>query len=578
MKTHHRFFLFFALILSLFSFSTVFAQSRSLRIEDFHSWVNVQKSGVVEVREQIRCRFEGSWNGILRWIPYRYSYPNGVWGNIRLNVESVEDAEGRPLEYWESRKDGNLELKIRVPGAFDATRDVVLRYRAEDVLKSYGEHDELYWNVTGNGWVMPIRKAQVDVTLPSEIPGDSLQSMAYVGSYGARDRDWFESRKANTLHFETSRVLGNHEGFTVVVGFPLHYVEHPTMSTRLLWFAQANWPALIPLTLLAFFFFLWRRFGKDSLADQTVIPQFEAPMGLSPSEVGIVADDHLHQRDFTAAVVDLAVRRFLVIRERGEVEETDANFNLEAGPKFQDDPSLRPFERKLLQSLFPSGKGKTSLLALEGSFYTKAEEVKKAMWKDILSKGLFRSDPMKVIRSWLGFAILTVVLLFIFGVVLQFPLPFWVLLIPSAIGMFFLAFHMPKRTRKGLEVLGKIKGLEEYLRTAEKERMAKMPADHFEKLLPYAIALGLHTRWANAFVGLFKTSPDWYQSDMTTFSPLYLTHSLSSFSRSAQNSFFSMPRTEGSGGWSGGSGFSGSSGGGGGFSGGGFGGGGGRGW
>ena len=85
------------------------------------------------------------------------------------------------------------------------------------------------------------------------------------------------------------------------------------------------------------------------------------------------------------------------------------------------------------------------------------------------------------------------------------------------------------------------------------------------------MAVGVEHHWAQAFAGIVKQPPGWYQSaDGGLFNPIFFTNSLGSMSSRAQQTFVSAPRASSSGsGWSGGGGFSG-----GGFSGGGFGGGG----
>ena len=113
-------------------------------------------------------------NGIFRFVPYRYAYPGGLRATLHLEVEEVSDGRGNALWHDTSHEGGNLKLKIAVPDADNATRTVVIRYRSRNTIREYGEadggygaHDELYWNVTGNGWPFPIRRASATVTLPA---------------------------------------------------------------------------------------------------------------------------------------------------------------------------------------------------------------------------------------------------------------------------------------------------------------------------------------------------------------------------------------------------------------------------
>lgn len=76
-----------------------------------------------------------------------------------------------------------------------------------------------------------------------------------------------------------------------------------------------------------------------------------------------------------------------------------------------------------------------------------------------------------------------------------------------------LAFYLlaPRRTAAGLERLAAAKGLIMYLGTAERARFEALypPEDsvqHFEELLPYALALGVGKTWANRFAAYLATT------------------------------------------------------------------------
>ena len=140
--------------------------------------------------------------------------------------------------------------------------------------------------------------------------------------------------------------------------------------------------------------------------------------------------------------------------------------------------------------------------------------------------------------------------------------------------------------------MDEIEGLKRYLTVAEEDRMnmagaPEMSPQHYEKLLPYAVALNLEKPWSNAFQGWLTGAiaagtvvaksyygPGWY-SGSGGFSPDRIGNSMGDLAGSMENSMTnSLPVPQSSS-----SGFGGgSSGGGGGFSGGGGGGGGGGGW
>ncbi|MGI8931795.1 MAG: DUF2207 domain-containing protein, partial [Sphingomicrobium sp.] len=81
------------------------------------------------------------------------------------------------------------------------------------------------------------------------------------------------------------------------------------------------------------------------------------------------------------------------------------------------------------------------------------------------------------------------------------PLIIPALVLPLAISAFW---WISAPTKQGRAVLDRIAGFRQYLSIAERERLDRMTApadtlDRFERYLPYAIALGVETRWAERF-------------------------------------------------------------------------------
>lgn len=559
------------------------AHARSLEIERFDATIDVDADGTVRVEERVRVRFQGRWNGIFRWIPYGYTYPNGLRGMIQLRLDAVEDGAGNALEHWTRRRSGRLEVKIRVPGADDATREVVLRYRAYDVIRlqegedeDYGAYDELYWDVTGNDWVAPIHGAAAVISLPASVPPERVRAGGFVGHYGARGEDYAISRTDDgRLRIETDRTLLPGAGLTIAVTFPPGHVAKPGALRRLGWFAMANWHALLPLLGLGLLFALWWVKGRDALGHRTIVPDWRAPEDLRPSELGVLADDTLDRRDLSAALVDLAVRGVLRIEEKGR------DWELELLPAGRDRARLEPFETKILKALFDGDETRARLSKLKHAFYRDTTKIRASLLDGLVDKKLFAGRPDKVASRWVGFVLLAVIALVIFGFRADTTWLYWVVLVPGALVMFGLANAMPRRTAKGLDALARVRGLEAYIRTAEQARLERQGPDHFDRILPMAIALGLTDRWAEAFEGLYEREPDWYRTKKGGSTGAWgLARGVEGFDRQVGRTLLAAPRSQGGsssgrswgGSTSSGSGFSG------GFSGGGFGGGGGGGW
>jgi hypothetical protein len=101
-----------------------------------------------------------------------------------------------------------------------------------------------------------------------------------------------------------------------------------------------------------------------------------------------------------------------------------------------------------------------------------------------------------------------------------------ILVLAIVVNMVFFKL-LEARTPLGRALKDEIEGMRLYLTVAEKDRLAfhhppERTPEHFEKLLPYAIALGVEDQWAKQFDEVFARiaaetgrpySPGWYRGD-----------------------------------------------------------------
>ena len=137
-------------------------------IERFASDIEVQRDGGLLVTEAIDVDFQllGDRHGIFRDIPVRYQWdPDPRLVRVyQVNVQSVRDASGRGLKYETSQNGANLQIKIG-----DANKIVVgkqtyrITYSVRGALNAFADHDELFWNVNGGDWPVPMRAVTATV-------------------------------------------------------------------------------------------------------------------------------------------------------------------------------------------------------------------------------------------------------------------------------------------------------------------------------------------------------------------------------------------------------------------------------
>lgn len=537
------------------------AAERSLVIQRFDATIDVSPDGSILVEESIVARFSGSWNGIYRTIPVQYRTPQGLNYTLRLDIQSVTDQTGKPLEYESSSERHYRKLKIWVPGAVDAIRTVRLRYRVPNGLRFFEEHDELYWNVTGDEWDVPIESASALVRLPQGASG--VRATAFRGGYGSTERTAV-AIEANEVRVQTTRALGFREGLTAVVGWNPGLVHRPTALERTANTVYGNLPLLIPPLVLLGMWRLWRARGKDpELAP--IAPMYEPPDQLTPAELGTLADGKPDMRDITSTIVDLAVRGYLTITERknerffGLFSETDYTFTL-TDPRAAGD-ALKAHERSLLSAMFGANESVT-LSDLKNKFYKHLPRLRESLYGMLVQDGYYTARPDRVRLLYIiGGAVTGALLAGASGMLMTTfgmqPGAAIAAGVASAAIIGVFGWFMPSRTVRGTRELEKVLGFQEFLSRVEGdrlERVVKTP-EMFERYLPYAMALGVEANWAKAFESIYQQPPQWYSGPGGghTFHAGSFTRSLGAMSTQAASVMASAPRSSGGSGFSGGS-------------------------
>ncbi len=147
------------------------AWARSYHISKFNSTIHVEEDGSARVEEQITFVFNGEYHGIYRDLPVDYPGPGGSNYTLFVKVLSVTGESGDKLKVEKKTSNGFLHLKVFVPGAVDATRTVNIEYSVANGTRFFEDHDEFYWNVTGNDWPVPIEQATAMIYFPAEASG-----------------------------------------------------------------------------------------------------------------------------------------------------------------------------------------------------------------------------------------------------------------------------------------------------------------------------------------------------------------------------------------------------------------------
>lgn len=571
-------FAIFAIVLSLGNFSVARA---SEEVKNFEVNIRINSDASINVTESIEYDFGSSKrHGIYRDIPVKYNARGGNY-NLRVNDISVTDNLGSSYNFTVSNKGDYKSIQIgNTDELVSGIKSYIVRYRVERAINYFSESDELYWNVTGNEWIVPIKKASVTVYLPEDVFSDSLNALCFAGysesvapcnSIIYADEDEYTD---SVSFLEENLDIG--EGLTFALAFPKSIVYQPTRSEQFMETIKDNLILFFPILIFFAMFFIWKNKGKDPKGRGTIITEFDVPDQLTPAEIGTIVDEKCSGKEISAEIINLAIKGYLKI-ERVEkkilfINDVDYVFK-----KLKEGTDLKNKHEEFLLSGIFGDKSEVKLSEIKKDFYDDYQLVQKRVYEAVSQKGYFFHSPQRMrLESGIKYSFLTLVAFSIFSSITGTSLGAYSILSLCFALLIVLVFSvlMPQRTSRGVTVKEHILGLKRYMSVAEKDRMEfhnapeKNP-EQFEKLLPFAIALGVEKKWAEQFKDIYRNNPVWYTGSIGSdgFNSLALIYNLDSL-----NSQLNEVTTHSSAS-SGGSGFSG-----GGFSGGGFGGGGGGSW
>jgi len=529
-------------------------------IEDFTQTTNINTDGTVDITENILYDFgSNTRHGIYRDIPYIKTNNDGKRYSMNIKVDSVTDEEEREHQYAVSRDGGTLRIKIGDPDkTITGMHTYKIQYKASGALTYFEDHDELYWNITGNNWTVPITYASSTITLPSAVSTEDVKGVCYTGYFGSIETDCDVSVSGDSVTINSLNSYPISSGLTVAVSFPKNVVAvlEPTevinfsdtwygkiiifLITLTVFIAAVLWYIFLPLRIG----WKWLTQGRDPSRARVARAWYDPPRVsgrfLTASETGTVVDESVDFDDISAMVVQLAQKGYFKI-----VETSKKNFSFVKMKDYNNDASLMSFEHEFLSSAFAT---ETEVALKRAELYGTIQKVEGMIYDQTVKDKIFPENPKKIRTLYAVLAILGIT----------------TLNIPLFISSLLFGLNMPRRTELGVQALGEAQSLQNFL--TSQSRQIKYQGEKqllFEKLLPYAIAFRVESEWAKRFEDLKLPPPDWYQPyDSSSFRSAMFIGSLHNSMAKLQTAA-SPPATSSSSGFSSGS-SGGSSGGGGG--------------
>ncbi len=541
------------------------------RIIKFDVDITMNPNSNIDITETIKYDFSiQKKHGIYRTIPVKYKTDLGLRRNLKIKNISVVDEMGNSYNF-KKINDGN-NIKIRIGDAdktITGTHTYEISYTILGAINYFDNHDELYWNITGNNWDLPID------SVSAMIHSSGIEKIeCYKGTENSKEtcnKKFFNETYADFKDLDFSP----NEGMTIVVGISKGIIQEMTTIEKILQFLLNNsLELLFPIVTIIALFTHWWKFGRDFKSDKSIVPTWEIPNNLRPGELGIIIDETFDSEDFSSIVIDLAVRGYITIKQINTsvlfLKSSDYELTLlKNNSDIYSDNSLEQYERDFLVAFF--GSQKKVLISSKKQKFSKTYQKLTSQVYEKISGNYFTKNPKKVALKYGFYGIIFIVFISIIGSIFN----NLILIITGWLGGTFIIIGygklMIRRTHKGTETRDQIEGLRMYLKTAEKRQLEflnapEKNAKHFEEMLPYAVALGVTKEWGEQFNDLIQKEPKWLNNGANDFNASTFGSAMYNFTKSSSSSLSSSKAS------SSGSGFSGGS------SGGGFGGGGGGSW
>lgn len=476
------------------------------------------------VEEKIDYDFgESNRHGIFRTIPL-VSKIGDLYRIIEVEfLEIKRDGESEKFKIDKQSKE--IKVKIGDPDkTINSSHTYSIIYAVKNGIGSnYEDHDEIYWNVTGNSWEVPIENASYKIE--TDFGVSPLESICFTGPEGSK----FQNCKVDGNLISTTQRLEAYQGLTSVTKFPVNTFPKSVLQKSepvfdpdfLALFKIYLAVALVLNFLLAPYLIFWylkkrskQRFGPPAV-------NFDIPKNISPVEAGIIDNAKLENSDVTATIFDLAIRKFIKIQEVKTVktlmpDETDYKII-----RLREYGGSNELEKHLFERLFRDND-EVLLKDLKEDFYFTFSVLEADAFQSLIDKNLYYNNPKIQMQLLLILGIIALVS----GNIFLGPV------------LIFLSRKLNGRTDLGDKLDWEIDGLKIFLKAMSRHhKFQSKNLITVEKYIPFAIALGLQDEfmdqlkiinpdykpsWYSGSGGFYSTYPAMYSSfgaGITTSAP-----------------------------------------------------------
>jgi hypothetical protein len=333
------------------------ATAQTERITSFDSRITVNTDGSMQVVETIAVESAGVdiVHGIYRDFPTRYKDRRGNRYSVLFDIVSVRrDGNSEPYHTEDLSNGIRIYFGSSSYALPDGSHTYQFSYRTNRQLGFFPDHDELYWNVTGNAWKFPIDVATATVVLPPNVRSRVKDLSGYTGLAGEKGKAYTARRDENGNPTFRAENLAPEQGLTIAVSWPKGLIAEPTAAQKRAWFIADNKSTFVGLAgvlfVLLYYVMIWSMVGRDP-ASGTIVPLYEPPDNMSPAAMRFLERMGGDEKGFTSAIMGLAAKGYLTI----EQDESKTYKLVRRKNATDKDGTLSSDEKSLARTLFEDG-------------------------------------------------------------------------------------------------------------------------------------------------------------------------------------------------------------------------------
>lgn len=327
-------------------------------IQQYDMDIEVAQDKVYSVTENLDFFYLAPYRGFYRDIPVVFGPRKVVVENLTVSDPYTVVNENRN---YLTLKIGDAQETIR------GEKHYTISYTYDPGADDYDGYEEFYFNLIGEGWEVPIEKLTFTLQFPQPVEPSRIWFTA--GRYGSTDQsrvNWALSSDGKTITGTAQNIFPG-EAVTARVEMDPGYFVGARVPTD--W----RWPAtigglIVSILFVGLMYFLWSKWGKDE--DLIIMARYSPPEGLTPMDVGYLADNVVDDKDITSMIFYWADKGLLSITEGKRKEFTFTRL-----APISDSASVH--ERLLFNKFFDAGKnGVVTIKDLEKDFAVTVVDIK----------------------------------------------------------------------------------------------------------------------------------------------------------------------------------------------------------